>query len=140
MSISRQRTLSISKHPPSKKCPKCKARKPLESFYKNKNRPDGLCSYCKTCKNKVNAKHNISVDARRTHRRIPSEHDYQCHICGIGSDSAIEAERCCMPKRETTPASDMRPPKYGSYAGDQEWKYVRARKLMENLKGLGRSE
>lgn len=30
-------------------CPKCKALKPADEFYKNTGRPDGLSSYCKPC-------------------------------------------------------------------------------------------
>lgn len=32
-----------------KKCSKCKVEKPLNEFYKNKWRKDGLTSYCKPC-------------------------------------------------------------------------------------------
>lgn len=36
--------LSITKH-----CRTCNADKPLNDFYKNKSKPDGLCSNCKLC-------------------------------------------------------------------------------------------
>lgn len=55
----------------------------------------------------------------------------------MGCDNAIEAEQCCMPKRETIPSSDTHLPKYSGYAGDQEWKYVRDRRLADELWKLG---
>lgn len=40
-----------------KKCTKCKAPKPLSSFYKRKDRPSGYSSACKTCANGVKEKY-----------------------------------------------------------------------------------
>lgn len=36
-----------------KKCTKCEIKKPLSEFHKNKSRKDGVCIYCKTCKNEL---------------------------------------------------------------------------------------
>lgn len=35
-----------------KKCTRCKKRKPVSSFSRDKNRKDGLCLYCKACDKK----------------------------------------------------------------------------------------
>lgn len=39
-----------------KYCPKCKTKKQLSDFHKDKGRGDGRCSYCRICKNKVRRK------------------------------------------------------------------------------------
>jgi len=40
-----------------KLCIKCKKRKPIKEFYKNKRRLDGLCAYCKACAKSYNVKY-----------------------------------------------------------------------------------
>jgi hypothetical protein len=40
-----------------KTCGTCKQVKPVSEFYKNKTKPDGLASYCKTCKRTYNKTH-----------------------------------------------------------------------------------
>lgn len=33
----------------TKRCPRCSQSRPLSAFSRNRSRPDGLCTYCKTC-------------------------------------------------------------------------------------------
>jgi hypothetical protein len=41
----------------NKICNICNIKLPIKNFYKNKNRPDGLCHICKKCDNKKRTKH-----------------------------------------------------------------------------------
>jgi len=39
-----------------KKCGKCKCKKQLTEFYRDKSKNDGLTNYCKKCKNEIHYK------------------------------------------------------------------------------------
>jgi len=43
----------------TKKCNRCKEEKPLGEFHKNKQKPDGLQSFCKECSSKKNKEYYI---------------------------------------------------------------------------------
>jgi len=42
-----------------KYCPKCNSTKYLEEFHSNKARYDGLCNYCKLCKNEIKRQYKL---------------------------------------------------------------------------------
>lgn len=56
-----------------KECYKCKDNKPLDQFYKDKNRWDGLASGCKTCNNILNK-------AQRTESKLTPDQIDQSYI------------------------------------------------------------
>lgn len=66
-----------------KKCTKCKEEKPLDEFYKQKNKPDGLQPKCKSCckqysKNqKDNYKSKVNIQ-----REITKDSLKKCYVCG----------------------------------------------------------
>jgi hypothetical protein len=73
----------------AKLCPRCESSYPadLGHFYKNKNRPDGLTSYCKPCQNEMNATTRRTLAAfnrrlRISNGEIPGSHPrFECRGC-----------------------------------------------------------
>ena len=118
---------SIVKHPPSKRCPKCKTIKPRSGFYKNAYNRDGLCSYCKICKNKVSRFNVEKTDMRSSGRRPATEYKHTCDICGMGHDTTLEAGDCC---NDLPGTGENRKGKYkDTYYSDQNWKYTHTYKV-----------
>lgn len=57
-----------------KKCGKCKKKKPLEGFYKNKSKKDGLQSRCKDCIKDYNAKNReVRLKKQREYYELNKE-------------------------------------------------------------------
>jgi len=85
----------------TKICIKCKKKKSLSEFHKNKNRPHGRQDVCKQCKKKYDAKwrknnYGKNCKSRRTshlkqmyglsdsdYNAMFEEQDGKCKICGI---------------------------------------------------------
>ena len=81
-----------------KQCGKCKSSKPLEEFDKNKTKPDGVQTFCKTCKKEYNIKYyaktkNVHNPSRYENRRrhnaevrdyiLSVKDNKPCTDCGI---------------------------------------------------------
>lgn len=76
----------------SKRCPRCKAERPVEAFRPNKARPDGRAGLCRPCENKSEAEWRRTTDKglamqRRSHRRYkyglePSDYDAMAEAQG----------------------------------------------------------
>lgn len=69
-----------------KKCYNCKSEKSLKEFSKNKNRPDGLNSQCKTCHSiyrKLKYKENKNKEKEQTRKYRSNNYvDTSCAYCG----------------------------------------------------------
>lgn len=87
-----------------KTCRRCKSEKTLESFPRDKTKPDGRGSWCKACKEwqRDQAKQNTNVDAGRVCAKCHVEYDASSFIRVPGNKSGLGSycSRCRLkPKK-----------------------------------------
>ena len=121
--------------PSTKKCTLCGKRKKLTAFHRKRR---GRTSRCAACRNKK-SKFYFKQSAGGFEKREPAfEYDYRCQACGMGHRNQQKADDCCVAKRESIYSpQEITKGKYDGYAGDQEWKYTRTRRLSGGLGKLG---
>ncbi|MCB9772597.1 MAG: hypothetical protein H6754_08625 [Candidatus Omnitrophica bacterium] len=54
----------------TKKCSRCRNRKPLDQFVKNAKSADGLSHYCRPCKKKIMEEYFASPDGKAAKKRM----------------------------------------------------------------------
>ena len=54
----------------TKKCSRCRNRKPLEQFVKNAKSRDGLSHYCRPCKRKIMAEYFLTPEGKAAVKRM----------------------------------------------------------------------
>lgn len=96
-----------------KRCPKCRASKPFDGFYKNRTTKDGKTCYCKECHRGLNnavpkrqrQAYNLNSLYNMTIERwdeMFSKQEGRCAICGRSPERGLTVDHnhsCCPGKR-----------------------------------------